>query len=473
MPHFGIRCWLGALILLLAAAAPLCAETADAYADKRKKVALVIGNAAYQGVKPLQDTIPDATLIGSRFQTAGFAVRTLADATQEALAKAFEEFLIEADGADIAAVYFAGHGMQINGENYLVPTDFDPDKGPIYAQLVSLTRMLARLDKRANAKIVLLDACRNNPFAKRVGALIGDAALSEGLAPMAIRADGKEASDARLRAYGMIVGYAAEPNRLAYEGPGENGRYAVALAEAMKFLDEDMSSILVRAARLVDKATRERQRPEHRIALTRPLFLQLRARPFDCDVLAAEEDNNISVKGVAFDRIDVVQALPACRADLAQDPDNPRLMHNLARVLDKAGQDAEAVRLFRQAATIGYDWSQNYLAIMLIYGEGVEPSIPEALEWLRKAHAMGNRQAAVNYADTDLSALLTDSPWRRELLAAALTKLGYQAGTGADAEVLWQALERFKAERKLRGAGLTFEVSDALGVSEQVFSERE
>lgn len=471
MPGAVLRTLLGTLLLQFLVAMPALADNADAYADKRKKVALVIGLAAYPG-SALKNTIADATLVAGRFEQAGFNVQLVTDLPQVAIAKAFEDFLSAANGADIAAIYYAGHGMQINGENYLVPIDFDPDKGTVFPQLISLTRILARLDTFANAKIVLLDACREFPSARKIRMLLGEAKIGDGLAPMAIRADGKEAGDAGAGAYGMIVGFAAQPNQVAFDGGGGNGPYALALAKSLTFLDEDLSSILVRVARIVVKATRDKQRPEHRIALTRPLFLLLREKPFECDVLAAEEDNNISVQGVAFDLIDVATAEPACRADLAKVPANPRLMHNLGRVLDKAGKDAEAVSLFRQAAELGFDWSQNYLAIMLMYGEGIEPSIPDALRWLRSAYAMGNRQAAVNYADTDFSELLTDSPWRREIVAAALTKLGFPAGNGGDMQMLRSALEAYKAANNLRGAGFTFEVSDALGVSEKVFSER-
>jgi TPR repeat protein len=226
----------------------------------------------------------------------------------------------------------------------------------------------------------------------------------------------------------------------------------------------------VKAARLVVTETNGGQRPEHRVALTQPLFLVSRRKPLNCDLLAAETDNNISVKGVEFDKIDTSAAIPACRADLAKERDNPRLIHNLARSLDKAGKKQEAVRLYRRAAELGFDWSQNNLSVMYMSGDGIDPDFGKAMFWLRKAFAQGNRQAIVNYTSTDMSELFSEDRERTLQLQRALKRLGlyHAAESGLFDNATKEALSAFKTGKDIRNEGITFQVMDALEITKLV-----
>lgn len=442
------------------------ATAGEASHDGRRKVALLIGIGAYRGAAALRNPPRDVAAVGERLRRIGFAVTTLPDAGKAEIERAVSTFAAGADGADIALVYYSGHGVQIAGENYALPVDYDPGQ-PARAQLVSINGLIQRLADAARAKVVLLDACRNNPFLARLDG--ADARPSgKGMAPIAI--EPAPGGDAAGNAHGLIVGYATQANDTADDGSGQLSPYAEALLAAASNADEDFNAILVRTAGMVMTATGGRQHPEHRVAMTRPLYLLSRKTPLACDLLAAETDNNIALPGVEFDKIQVHAALAACEADSRAHPDNPRLLHNLGRVLDKAGRDSEAVAIYERAAAMGYDWSMNNLGVMYFNGEGVAIRPDKAIGYLRAAFDRGNRQALSNYSGTDLGSLFADAPVRTRALQAALAAQGHAAGAEGQFDAITRAaVEAFKAERGFAGPGVTFQVIDRLGAVEAVF----
>jgi len=463
----------GALIVALAAARP-SAATEDDYADPRRKLALVIGVALYKHSAPLDNTIADMRHVAERIAAAGFEIKQIVDPDLTALREGIAAFLAAARGADIALVYYAGHAVQIDGLNYLLPVEFDGDRKDILGQLVGVDEMLKGMASAAKAQVLLLDACRDNPFLDRIDRSLGRHATDRGLATILMpvvdpAATARPADGVR----GLIVGYATQPFDTALDGDKGNGPYAMALHDALHQADEDLNTILVKAARTVLTETKGVQRPEHRVALTGPLYLVSRRRPLECDVLAAEEDNNISVKGVAFDSLDVAAAEKACRTDLQRYPGNPRLKHNLARVLDKAGHDAEAVELYRQAAADGYDWAQNNLAVMLMNGEGTDVDMVEAIVWLKRAYAQGNRQAVVNFTEYDVSDLFREIPRIAVVLQRALRKASptrSALASGRLDESTLAAVDEMKRHAGIRSQGITLELLDRLGIVAEVFN---
>lgn len=456
-----------AFAVLSSVAQPAIAS--DDAADRRKKVALVIGLGAYPKSEPLLNTAADARLIAERMKQAGFEVAELFDANEDGLRAALTKFYATAAGADIALTYFAGHSVQIDGENYFVPVDFDPAALDPIKSLVSATAHLKQVATIARAQVLLLDACRDNPFARTLARNLSGKSVAAGVGAIEMPVVERNASNATVA--GLLVGYATQPGTTADDGAGKNGPYALALSEAMARSDESFASILQRAAALVSTTTGGMQHPEQRDALTAPIYLVLRPKPLACDLLAAEKDNNVSVRGVEFDDIDVAQALPACQADIARFPGNARLRHNLARVLDRKGDDQEAVSLYRQAAEAGYDWSQNNLGAMLIMGEGIPRDIREGLVWTKRAMAQGNRQAIVTYRELDLEDLFARAPHRTSALQTALAEKSGTAvaGTGALDPSTLTAIEAFRNAKKLAGSGITFELIDALGIADDVF----
>lgn len=464
-----------ALIYAVAAMRPPAAD-ADAYADPRRKVALVIGVARYQHSAPLDNTVADMRHVAERITAAGFEVKQIVDPDLTGLREGIAAFLAAARGADIALVYYAGHAVQIDGLNYLLPVEFDGDRKDILGQLVGVDEMLKGMASAAKAQVLLLDACRDNPFLDRIDRSLGRHATDRGLAnilmPVVDPAAATSATADGVR--GLIVGYATQPFDTALDGDKANGPYAMALHDALHQADEDLNTILVKAARIVLTETKGVQRPEHRVALTGPLYLVSRKRPLECDILAAEEDNNVSVKGVAFDDLikDAETREKACRADLERLPDNPRLKHNLARVLDKVGRDADAVELYRQAAADGYDWAQNNLAVMLINGDGTAADMAEAIVWLKRAYAQGNRQAIVNFTEDDHSSLFHEFPRIAGVLQRALRKSSpaRALSSGRLDEATLAAVDETKRQAGIRTQGISFQLLDHLGIVAEVFN---
>jgi uncharacterized caspase-like protein len=156
--------------LFAAAWFAMAAFSADP-ANAEKRVALVIGNSAYQRTRALPNPRNDAGAIAKLLRDSGFAeVALRSDLDYRAMREAVRMFGDTARGADVALVYYAGHGLEVAGENYVVPVDakllrdFDLDY-----EAVALTLLLSAVDGARTLKLVVLDACRNNPLGERMG----------------------------------------------------------------------------------------------------------------------------------------------------------------------------------------------------------------------------------------------------------------------------------------------------------------
>jgi tetratricopeptide (TPR) repeat protein len=462
-----------ALLVVFVALLPLKAAAEDPYSDKRTKIAIVIGVSAYQHAKPLPNTLGDADLIGKQISAAGFDVENVRDAPLATFTTTIQSFIEKAKGADIALVYYAGHAVQIDGENYMVPADFDTNAADIFGGLYPVKTLLDGLSKAAKTRVLLLDACRDNPFQERLKTLLGARANGQGLAAIQMPVvDGKTLPQGT---HGLVVSYATQPQNVAKDGKvGEHGPYASALDAALTNPDEDFNSLLVHTTRAVLATTKGRQQPEHRMALTGPLYLVSRQKPYQCDILAAEPDNDVSVAGVDFEEIDIAKALPACEADFAKNPDSPRLMHNYGKTLERSGKLNEAVAMYRKAADRGYDWAQVYLAVAHMEGTGVAPDMKEGVSWLRKAFEQGNRQALVTYTELDLSKAFDNKPWRVKLLQKALRDAGDTTVPDTDIfdDATSTALGNFISSQGIEGKAITFQILDRLGIIEAMFPKK-
>ena len=133
-----------------------------------KRIALVIGNSAYQNVTPLTNPANDAGAMAAMFKSAGFEnVELRRDVKATDMRRALRDFSDKARDADMAIVYFAGHGVEIDGINYLVPVDAVLERSmDAYDEAISLERMLEVIAPTRQLRLVILDACRDNPFNK-------------------------------------------------------------------------------------------------------------------------------------------------------------------------------------------------------------------------------------------------------------------------------------------------------------------
>ncbi len=221
------------------------------------RVALVIGQSNYRAVVPLPNPANDAKAVSQMLTESGFEVLTAADLSQNELRAKVGDFAakVAAKGPDtVALVFYAGHGLQIDGENYLVPVDVDPKRETdIPLQAVRLNDILNTLASvPSKTRILLLDSCRNNPFPD-----ISKTA-ARGLAIV----------DAKTGAPGTFMSFSTSPGAEAEDGSGANSPYTTALLAVAKEPGLSIEDTFKRVRVAVNKATEGRQTPWDSSSLT-------------------------------------------------------------------------------------------------------------------------------------------------------------------------------------------------------------
>lgn len=189
-----------------------------------QRVALVIGNSAYRNVTPLPNPVNDAKAMGEALTRLNFAVSYYEDLDNNAMRAAVQKFERDSVGADISLVYYAGHGMEMDKQNYLIPIDAKlADDKDVKYEAVPLDLILDTLDSNARLKMVLLDACRNNPFLSKMTRSLGaKRSIGRGLAVVE-RSDG-----------GMVISYSAKEGETAADGDGDHSPYTQALLDTIE-----------------------------------------------------------------------------------------------------------------------------------------------------------------------------------------------------------------------------------------------
>ncbi|WP_050401149.1 caspase family protein [Bradyrhizobium embrapense] len=242
---------------LLSLLVPAAILFSAAPASAENRLALVIGQSAYKSVPALPNPANDARAMSQMLTDAGFAVTTASDLSQDEMRARISDFAgeVAAKGADtVALVFYAGHGLQIDGENYLVPVDVDPKReADIPIQAVRLNDILNTLTSvPSRMRIVLLDACRNNPFPEL------SKTAGHGLAIV----------DARIGAPGTFVSFSTSPGAEAEDGSGANSPYTTALLASAKEPGIPIEDTFKRVRLAVNKATDGRQTPWDSSSLT-------------------------------------------------------------------------------------------------------------------------------------------------------------------------------------------------------------
>jgi caspase domain-containing protein len=213
-------------------------------AQAQNRVALVIGQSAYQKVVQLPNTANDAKQMTALLSQAGFNVTTASDLSQTAMRQAIGEFaakVAQSGPQTIAAVFYAGHGLQIDGENFLVPVDVDPQReSDIPLEAVRLNDLMNTLGALPTTmRIYMLDACRNNPFPSIAGT------AGKGLAMV----------DTRAGAQGSFISFSTSPGAEAEDGTGADSPYTTALLQVARDavpIEEAFKRVRVAVARDTD-----------------------------------------------------------------------------------------------------------------------------------------------------------------------------------------------------------------------------
>jgi tetratricopeptide (TPR) repeat protein len=215
-----------------------------------RRVALVIGNSAYTAVPVLANPPRDAATVAATLRDIGFEKVTLENnLTREAMFNALRAFASEAEQADWAIVYYAGHGIEMGGVNYLIPVDakLATDRD-VEFEAIPLDKVMTAADGARKLRLVLLDACRDNPFANQMRRSIASRSIGRGLAEVEPDA-------------GTLVVYAAKHGQTALDGEGTNSPFVTALITRMKMPGIEVRRLFDLVRDDVLAATNRRQQP--------------------------------------------------------------------------------------------------------------------------------------------------------------------------------------------------------------------
>jgi uncharacterized protein len=249
----------GCLSALLMAAALIFAAPANA----GKRVALVIGNGDYSGQTQLKNPAHDASDIAAALEGLGFEVISGLNLDKHGFDDKLHEFAKSAVGADVALFFYSGHGMQMNGVNYLIPVDAPVTREDLDFQTVTLDFVQRQLAS-AKVKIVFLDACRTNPFARAIAASLGTRAVGEtsGLAVTT-------APD-----LGSFISFATQPGQVADDGDGENSPFTTSLKAHIATPGLSISDLMIVVRNEVVQQTNSLQIPWDHSALASRFFFK-------------------------------------------------------------------------------------------------------------------------------------------------------------------------------------------------------
>jgi uncharacterized caspase-like protein len=233
--------------LLLAAALLLVCQPAHA----EKRVALVLGNSAYQNAPPLSNPANDSALIAATLKNAGFdVVDSRTDLPALEMRRALRDFTDSARDADIVVIYYAGHGMEVDGTNYLIPVDAKLERDTdVYDEALSLDRILVAAEPAKQLRLVILDACRDNPFAKNMKKTVALRGIGRGLAKI------EPASP------NTLIAYSAKAGSTALDGDAKNSPFTMALAKHLTTPGLDVRKAFGFVRDDVLKTTGNRQEP--------------------------------------------------------------------------------------------------------------------------------------------------------------------------------------------------------------------
>lgn len=333
------------------------------------RVALVIGIANYSSIPALKNTVNDAVTISTTLEGVGFEVTRLIDATGAQIRTALDKFSFDAETADLALIYFAGHGVEVQGENYLIPANANvASNADVQKQSVSLKDFLTAVDSARKMRIVILDSCRDNPFGDVID-VSKPIATADASGP-ATRGGGGLAPPTPDR--GTLVAFAARDGNVALDGAGDNSPFASALVSRLAVPDLEISLMFRQVRDQVLASTGNQQEPF--------TYGSLSGIPF---YLAGDG------AGTGNSTDDLRKQWSEMRPDeeaqflaLAEEGDTRSLLGLAYRRLNPLDPDFDLTRaaeLLQKAATAGSAEAQYELASQYEAGKGVPQDLARAL----------------------------------------------------------------------------------------------
>lgn len=213
--------------------------------------AFIVGNGAYAKAPALPNPSNDARDVAERLRAFGYKVTLGVDLTRAQFLLSFQNFVRSLAADDTALIYYAGHGLQIGGENYLFPVDAQVDsENDARTRLVSLNALISDLSRASKTRLVILDACRNNPFGDKLAQsqATRSAGLGQGLARV-------------YAGVGSFIAYSTQPGNVALDGQGRNSPFSEALIRHMSEPGADVHAVMRKVRADVQRATGEQQVP--------------------------------------------------------------------------------------------------------------------------------------------------------------------------------------------------------------------
>jgi hypothetical protein len=342
-----------------------------------ERIALVVGMADYATVVPLDNTLNDAKGVSDTLTEIGFAVTTILDGTGDEFRVALDEFSFQSETAELALIYFAGHGVEVQGENFLIPVDAAVSSNKaVQRQAVSLSDMLAAVNSARKMRIVILDSCRDDPFGDALDVIAAtDAATSTAPTRSTGRAGLAPPSPDR----GTLVAFAARDGEVALDGSGSNSPFALALMDSLTTPGLEISLMFRQVRDSVLQTTRNQQEPHTYGSLPgTPFYI---AGPTSDESVVTNADLRVAWTDIRPDQEEKLAAL-AVEGDT-------RSMVGLAYIRlnsqDTRYDPREAAQLLSRAAASGSAEAQFELAQLYEIGLGVEQDVPKALELYQSA----------------------------------------------------------------------------------------
>jgi tetratricopeptide (TPR) repeat protein len=245
-------------------------KRAETGRETGRRVALVIGNNAYAHVRPLPNPANDARAMAKSLRDIGFVVTEGTDLDRTAMQATIRDFLRDAARSQVAVVYYAGHGVQIDGRNYLVPIDIQFQSGSGMTEaMMDMDTIMAGLDDQVRTNILILDACRNNPMAPKLASAgpTRDIEAGSGLAAPATLGAGSTLGA------GTLIAFATAPGQVALDGEGANSPFSAALTRHIGTPGLEVQQMLTRVRAEVVAATKGKQVPWSSSSLLGEVYL--------------------------------------------------------------------------------------------------------------------------------------------------------------------------------------------------------
>lgn len=239
------------------------ADAVEAPAINQRRIALVIGNSDYPKV-PLQNPVKDARLIGETLGKLGFEVLERENLSRQEMLEEMQSFSRRLGSGGIGLFYYAGHGVQVSGRNYLVPTDFGrmASLQDVENKLLYAGHVLETMATKQGLNIVILDACRNNPTE-----LEFPSGVSQGFAEI------------KNTPAGTFIAYSTSPGLTASDGEDKNSPYSAALAQSLRMRPSRLEDVFIHTRIQMDKSTDGKQVPWENSSIKTVFFLVLMKCP--------------------------------------------------------------------------------------------------------------------------------------------------------------------------------------------------